>query len=124
MRKITLLTALFFGVFAGYAQQFEEPKVESENFTKVKVEVGGDFALQYQALSHEANNPAYPLIALGSNLNLPTANFNLNTLLAPGIKVNLETYLSSRHHNEAWVKGGYLLIDKMPFLPAADKLME
>ena len=91
---------------------------------RVKVEVGGDFAIQYQALDHEANNPGYPLIALGSNLNLPTANFNLNTLLAPGIKVNLETYLSSRHHNEAWVKGGYLLIDKMPFLPASDKMME
>ncbi len=124
MRKIIIISFLFFSVFAGYAQQFEEPKVESESFTKVKVEVGGDFAIQYQALDHEANNPGYPLIALGSNLNLPTANFNLNTLLAPGIKVNLETYLSSRHHNEAWVKGGYLLIDKMPFLPASDKLME
>ena len=121
MRKIIVLSFLFFSAVAGYAQQFEEPKVESESFTKVKVEVGGDFAIQYQALDHEANNPAYPLIVLGSNLNLPTANFNLNTLLAPGIKVNLETYLSSRHHNEAWVKGGYLLIDKMPILPASDK---
>lgn len=124
MRKLILSFVALFSGIAGYSQQFEEPKVERESFTKVKVEVGGDFAIQYQALNHEASNPAYPLIELGSNLNLPTANFKLNTLLAPGIKVNLETYLSSRHHNEAWVKGGYLLIDKLPFLPASDNVME
>ena len=28
---------------------------------------------------------------------------------------NVTTYLSSRHHNEAWVKGGYLQIDRFPF---------
>jgi hypothetical protein len=47
-------------------------------------------------------------------------------MLAPGIKVYLTTYLSARHHNEAWVKGGYLLIDKLPFLksPGIDKAMD
>jgi hypothetical protein len=36
----------------------------------------------------------------------------------------MNVFLSSRHHNEAWVEGGYMTIDKLPFLPAADKLME
>lgn len=35
-------------------------------------------------------------------------------------------YLSSRHHNETWVKGGYIQFDKLPFLKSAllDKVME
>jgi hypothetical protein len=32
--------------------------------------------------------------------------------------------MSSRHHNEAWVEGGYLTIDHMPFLPASDNIMK
>jgi len=32
--------------------------------------------------------------------------------------------MSSRHHNEAWVEGGYMIIDHMPFLPASDNLMK
>jgi hypothetical protein len=35
--------------------------------------------------------------------------------LADGIALNLVTYLSARHHNEAWVKGGYIQFDKVPF---------
>jgi hypothetical protein len=89
-----------------------------------KVWVGGDFAMQFQALKHHADTAR--LIPLGNNLNLPTANFNLGARLADGIEVNLTTYLSSRHHTDAWVKGGYLLIDKLPFLnsPAVDRLMD
>ena len=39
----------------------------------------------------------------------------MDVQLADGIKLNLETYLSSRHHNESWVKGGYIQFDKLPF---------
>lgn len=124
MKNILLLFLAFFAYVSVQAQAFEEPKLIPSDFEKVKVNIGADFAIQYQALNHEASNPSWALIELGSNFNLPTANFNINTLLAPGIKVNLETYLSSRHHNETWVKGGYLLIDHLPFLPAADKLMQ
>jgi hypothetical protein len=35
--------------------------------------------------------------------------------LSDGIRLNLTSYLSSRHHNETWVKGGYIQFDKMPF---------
>ena len=37
-------------------------------------------------------------------------------IVADGIEVNLTTYLSSRHHLDTWVKGGYLLIGKLPFI--------
>jgi hypothetical protein len=75
--------------------------------------VGGDFALQFQFLSHHADST---LIPLGTGINLPTANFTINAVIADGIEVNLTTYLSSRHHVDTWVKGGYLLLDKLPFI--------
>jgi hypothetical protein len=79
--------------------------------------------LQYQLLNHHADSA---LIPLGTGFNLPTANLNTEALLAPGIKVSLTTYLSSRHHNETWVKGGYLIIDELPFLKseAISKIMD
>jgi hypothetical protein len=43
------------------------------------------------------------------------ANLNIDVQLADGIALNLVTYLSARHHNEAWVKGGYIQFDKVPF---------
>ena len=92
--------------------QFEEPKMKGEDFEKKTVRLGADFAMQFQALTHHADST---LIPLGKGFNLPTANLITEATLAPGMKVNLTTYLSSRHHNEAWVKGGYLLIDELPF---------
>ena len=44
------------------------------------------------------------------------ANLNLDVQLADGIRLSLETYLSTRHHPETWVKGGYLQIDALPML--------
>jgi len=111
-RRLVLLTM---GIFLSLVTfgQFEEPKLKGEDFEKKTVRVGGDFALQYQSLKHHADSA---LIPLGTGFNLPTANLITEAVLAPGIKVNLTTYLSSRHHNEAWVKGGYLLIDELPFI--------
>src|SRR4030042_1491725 len=92
-------------------------------FEKLKVHVGGDFALQYQILNHDADST---LIPLGTGFNLPTANLNLDVDLARGIKLNLVTYLSARHHNEAWVKGGYIAFDELSFInsPGIEKLMD
>jgi len=67
----------------------------------------------FQFLSHHADST---LIPLGTGINLPTANLNINAVIADGIEVNLTAYLSSRHHVDTWVKGGYLLIDKLPFI--------
>ena len=93
---------------------FEAPKQDTVNFEGVKVRVGGDFAIQLQSLSQSNNEGG--LDELGTNLNLPTANLNLDVQLADGMLLHMGTYLSSRHHNEAWVKGGYLQIDKLDFI--------
>ena len=98
---------------------FEDPKVAAPEYDGVKVSVGGDFALQFQALDHETTatlGPDYVLNTLGSDFNLPTANLDINAYLAKGVKMHLRTYLSARHHNEAWVKGGYIQIDNLDFI--------
>ena len=112
MKKVLLVS--FLAAILSFAAfgQFEESQIKGEDFEKLKVRLGADFAMQYQVLDHFADSA---LIPLGTGFNLPTANMVIESLLAPGIKVNLTTYLSSRHHNETWVKGGYLIIDELPF---------
>jgi len=95
---------------------FEAPKVDTVDFEGVAVRVGGDFALQYQGLSQSNDLVGDTLVELGSNFNLPTANLNIDVQLYDGMRMHLRTYLSSRHHSEAWVKGGYLRIDKLDFI--------
>lgn len=104
---------------------FEPKKDTVTTFDKVKVNLGGGFALQYQAISHENNaTPSIDangvntnaLYDIGNNFNLATANFDLNVALYDGVNLHLRTFLSSRHHNETYVKGGYLQIDKLDFI--------
>lgn len=123
MKRIIALMITVMFAMAAHSQEFEPPQATGDEFEEVKVRVGADFAMQYQSLSHSADSS---LIPLGSNINLPTANFNIKADLAPGMKLKLVTYLSSRHHVEAWVKGGYLLMDELPFLNSslADRVME
>ncbi len=52
---------------------------------------------------------------IGSGFNLAGANLYMAAQLADGIRVELTSYLSSRHHEETWVKDGYVQIDKLPF---------
>ncbi|MDO5615746.1 MAG: hypothetical protein Q4G16_06125 [Cruoricaptor ignavus] len=94
---------------------FEDPKVEAPDVKGVKVTIGGDFALQFQALDNKTKGNV-ELKDLGSDFNLPTANLDVNAYLAKGVKMHLRTYLSSRHHREAWVKGGYIQIDNLDFI--------
>jgi hypothetical protein len=65
-------------------------------------------------------------VPLGSGFNLPTANLSIGTSLAKGIHLNMDLYLSARHHNETWVKGGSLTIDQLPFIdvPFINNAME
>lgn len=113
---------------------FEPPKVDTVAFDGFEVDWGAAFTQQFQGLDH--SNDAEPNIVdgddqntlseIGNGFNLATANLYLGAQLADGIRVNLTTYLSSRHHPEAWVKGGYFQIDKLPMLNSAalDNLME
>jgi hypothetical protein len=114
---------------------FETPKVDTVGFDGIKVRLGGGFAQQFQGLRH--SNTAQPrfdaqdrnlnqLFAIGNGFNLATANLNLDVQLADGIRMNLITYLSSRNHPEAWVKGGFIQVDKLTFLNSnvVDRIMD
>lgn len=93
---------------------FEVSKKDTVSYTGLKVRVGADFAMQFQSIkqSNDLNN----LVKLGNNFNLPTANLNIDAQLLDGVRVHLRTYLSSRHHNDAWIKGGHLQIDNLNFV--------
>jgi hypothetical protein len=137
MKKQFLLTLAFVAasVVWGFAQQptidnyrpwnkegintFEPAKtVDEEGSDAVKVRIGGSFAQQFQSLSHsnvDGDNGNGALYPLGSGFNLAAANLNLDIQLGQGIRLALENYMSSRHHSEFWVKGGYIQVDKLPF---------
>ncbi|WP_162417578.1 hypothetical protein [Cyclobacterium roseum] len=150
-KNILFLVCAILWSFSGQAQQrdmqfwraydqrginvFETGKADTVAYDGVRVRIGGAFAQQFQSLSHE--NSASPvmndngvntnqLMDIGSGFNLATANLNIDVALGDGIRLNLITYLSSRHHPETWVKGGYLQFDKLPFLnsPTFDQIME
>ncbi|MXV38092.1 hypothetical protein GO491_05295 [Flavobacteriaceae bacterium Ap0902] len=94
---------------------FEPVKDTTSTPNDLKVKIGGAFALQFQAVDHE-NNGNVPLYDIGNNFNLATANFDLDVRLYDGINLHLRTYLSSRHHPEPYVKGGYITVDKLDFI--------
>ncbi len=105
--------------------QFEAPFYTDVEFDGLNVVIGGSNTLQFQALRHD-NSGAVPLAELGSNFNLATSNLDFNVALANGLRMHLRTYLSSQHHPEAWVKGGYIQIDRLDFISEgfAEELMQ
>jgi hypothetical protein len=101
---------------------FETSKLDTVAFDGLKLRVGANFTQQYQNLKHsntenvvaEVNKNA--LYDLSPGFNLAMANFNIDVQLTDGVRVSLVSYMSTRHHNEFWVKGGYFQIDKVGFL--------
>ncbi|MCW3080539.1 hypothetical protein [Segetibacter sp.] len=99
---------------------FETNKIaDTIPFEGPRIRFGAGFTQQFQNLKHEntafnnqTSNKLYPITP-----GFMTAQANLFTdiQLADGIRLNVTTYLSTRHHNEAWVKGGYIQFDKLPF---------
>lgn len=91
-------------------------------YTGRKISLGAGFTQQFQAIKHENPGAAN---SLGTGVNAlhkltpgfmtAQANLYIDVQLAEGIRLNLTNYLSARHHNEFWVKGGYLQVDKFPF---------
>lgn len=102
---------------------FETPKTETQ-FDGIKVTIGGGFTQGFQTLSHSnlavsnivANVDQNKLTPIRAGFNLASANLMLKTALADGVALNMELYLAARHHNETWVKGGYIQFDKVPFM--------
>jgi hypothetical protein len=105
---------------------FETPKTDTIPFTETIIRVGGNFEQSFQTLRDQ--NTAIPmtevgytgnvnsLIPLTDGFDLAMANLNIDAQLSDGIRVNLTAYLSSRHHEDTWVKGGYMQFDKLLFL--------
>jgi len=98
--------------------QFEAPKDTVSTFDGVHVRIGGASTLQFQALNHEnsGSSETPKLQDIGDNFNLATANLDLDVALYDGVRMHLRTYLSSQHHTETYVKGGYIQIDKLNFV--------
>ncbi|MEJ5963207.1 hypothetical protein [Pedobacter immunditicola] len=92
---------------------FEAPKDSNTVFDKIKVDFGAGFTQSFQGLKHE--NASGGLYRISPGFNTANANLFMDVQLADGIRLNLTSYLSSRHHNETWVKGGYIQFDKLPF---------
>ena len=102
---------------------FETQKTITE-FNGLKVDIGGSFSQPYIGLSHSNSSSSLPynaassntLFPLANNFSLAMANLYLNTYLADGVTLNFTLYLASKHHNETWVKGGFVQFEKIPFI--------
>lgn len=93
---------------------FETPKVTDVRFDGLKVRLGGANTLQFQGLSH--SNSGAEIFDIGPNFNLATSNLDLDVQLHNGLRMHLRTYLSSRHHSQPYVKGGYFQVDRLDFI--------
>ncbi|APZ44819.1 hypothetical protein BW723_00285 [Polaribacter reichenbachii] len=133
LKKVTVIALMLLGLGI-YAQEnrdldnyrytdkrgvnvFEAPKSTETSFKGLKVRFGGASTLQFQGIDHENSDLAgIELQPIGSNFNLATANLDIDVALYDGVRMHLRTFLSSRHHHETYVKGGYFQIDKLDFV--------
>jgi len=104
--------------------QFEAPFTTDIMFDGLNVVIGGANTLQFQGIGQD--NTANSLTPLESNFNLATSNLDFDVQIYDGLRMHLRTYLSSQHHPEAWVKGGYLQADRLDFISEgfASELMD
>jgi hypothetical protein len=112
---------------------FETQKLDTSAFTGIKLGWGAAFTQDFQNLTH-TNNAAQVMVAgvnsnalmpIGTGFTTAMANLALDVQLAKGIRVDLTTYLSTRHHNDTWVKGGFLQADASPWdVPLLNDVMK
>lgn len=94
---------------------FETTKTpDSIAYDGMRIRFGAGFTQQFQNLSHHTSSNV-AMYQMGPGFDLAMANLFTDVQLADGIRLSLTTYLSTRHHNETWVKGGYIQFDKLPF---------
>jgi hypothetical protein len=129
-----LAVVLTYGSATAQSTRFEDPKVPAPAFTGVNLDWSAAFTQAFQNLKHsnsavavtDATGKNLNLLAdIGAGFNLAAANIGVKAEVGRGLDVVLDVYLSSRHHNETWVKGGYLQIDASPIdHPLLNKVME
>jgi hypothetical protein len=105
--------------------QFDVKKDNAE-FKGISIDLGGAFNLDYQAINSFNDQPinfdlpskitGYQLMNNENNFTLPAADMTIGAQLFDGVRVNLDIYLASRHHNDTYARGGYLQIDKLDFI--------
>ena len=105
-------------------QMFEPSVSDDTEFDGFELNIGGAFTQQLQSITH--SGPNLDNDGIGRGFNLATANLDLDARMAQGINLHVRTYLSSRHHPEAWVKGGYLQVNELPMFNSdgVDAFME
>lgn len=101
-------------------------KKDSVEFKGLSIDLGGAFNMDYQTINSFNDQPAtfalpskiagYQLMNNENNFTLPSADMTLGAQLFDGVRVNLDIYLASRHHNDTYARGGYLQIDKLDFI--------
>ncbi|MGY4386121.1 hypothetical protein ACVWYN_003171 [Pedobacter sp. UYP24] len=109
---------------------FEDPKDSASTFDGPKLKFGAGFTQQFQNLKHEnpdalknnigsfsggVSTPGNRLKVITPGFQTAQANLFMDVQLADGIRLNITSYLSTKHHNETWVKGGFIQFDKLPF---------
>jgi hypothetical protein len=102
---------------------FEPAKNDTTPFKGKTITFGAAFTQDFQNITHQ--NSATPvlvggvntnqLIGIGPGFTTAMANLDMNAQLARGIQVDITVYLSTRHHQDTWVKGGYLQLDASPW---------
>jgi hypothetical protein len=105
--------------------QFDVKK-DSVEFKGLSIDLGGAFNMDYQTINSFNDQPAtfalpskivgYRLMNNENNFTLPAADMTIGAQLFDGVRVNLDIYLASRHHNDTYARGGYLQIDKLDFI--------
>jgi hypothetical protein len=118
---------------------FEAPKQAGAPYAGFRLDWTAAFAQQFQNISHsntasartlkDATGKDYnanELMSIGWGFNLATANLGAERAARPRHpRRDVDSYLSSRHHQEAWVKDGYLQIDESPIdHPVLNRLMD
>ena len=109
---------------------FEDPKDTTAKFDGLKLKFGAGFTQQFQNLkdqnpdalnnnvgsfSNGVSTPGNRLKVITAGFQTAMANLFMDVQLADGIRLNVTSYLSTKHHNETWIKGGYIQFDKLPF---------
>jgi hypothetical protein len=105
--------------------QFDVKK-DNVEFKGISIDLGGAFNMDYQAINSFNDQPltfalpskivGYRLMNNENNFILPSADMTIGAQLFEGVRVNLDIYLASRHHNNTYARGGYLQIDKLDFI--------
>ncbi len=101
---------------------FETPKTETQ-FNGMRVDFGGAVSMPYTTLTNSNavidQNPVtngQALFKNAPNFGLSMANLDIKATLDDGVYFDITLYLASKHHNETWVKGGFVQFDKIPFI--------